>query len=90
MSLAELSMGSIQKFFIHGSIKTTVLRDITIQFIQGNTYALTGVSGTGKSTCIHILAGIETPSSGEVSCNSFNFVLCFCHCGYDSSFISTL
>ncbi|MCX5925607.1 MAG: ABC transporter ATP-binding protein [Candidatus Dependentiae bacterium] len=72
MSLAELSMGSIQKFFIHGSIKTTVLRDITIQFIQGNTYALTGVSGTGKSTCIHILAGIETPSSGEVCFNKKN------------------
>jgi len=72
MSLAELSMNGIQKCFIHGSSKTTVLRDITIQCIQGKTYALTGISGTGKSTCMHILAGIETPSSGEVCFNKNN------------------
>lgn len=69
ITVAELAMRGVKKSFMSGSLTTDVLSDITAQFVQDATYAFTGVSGTGKSTCMHILAGIETPSAGTVSFN---------------------
>lgn len=47
-----------------------VLRDITITFEQGKSYALSGISGSGKSTFLHILTGFEKPTSGTVTFNN--------------------
>lgn len=46
-----------------------VLHDITTSFEQTDTYAIQGVSGSGKSTLLHLLAGIDTPTSGNVFFN---------------------
>lgn len=43
-----------------------VLEDIHLQVHQGEILALVGPSGCGKSTLLRILAGLETPSRGEV------------------------
>ena len=49
-----------------------MLDDVSIIFEQGKTYSITGVSGTGKSTFIHLLAGLDTPSGGQVRFNKKN------------------
>jgi ABC-type lipoprotein export system ATPase subunit len=49
-----------------------VLRDISITFEQGKTYAISGVSGTGKSTLMHLLSGFDKPSAGAVFFNTKN------------------
>lgn len=49
-----------------------VLRGITIAFDQGESYAITGVSGSGKSTFLHLLGGLDTPTSGTVLFNDAN------------------
>ncbi len=49
-----------------------VLRGISIIFEQGKTYAISGVSGTGKSTLMHLLSGFDKPSSGAVLFNDKN------------------
>ena len=67
-----LSMDKVSKCFMHESVNTSVLCDITVQFAQHDTYALIGVSGTGKSTLMHILAGIEIPTAGLVLFNNQN------------------
>ena len=42
---------------------------INLNISQGSTIALTGESGSGKSTFLNIMAGLEPPSSGEVFFN---------------------
>jgi ATPase subunit of ABC transporter with duplicated ATPase domains len=43
-----------------------LFENVTIKFVAGNCYGLIGANGAGKSTFLKILAGLETPSSGEV------------------------
>ena len=43
-----------------------ILRDIDLQFREGETVAIVGASGSGKSTLLSILAGLDTPSRGTV------------------------
>ncbi len=44
----------------------TVLDDIALDVGPGQFVAIVGRSGCGKSTLLRLLAGLETPSSGEV------------------------
>ncbi len=39
---------------------------ISLEIADGEFIAITGPSGCGKSTLIHLLAGLDTPSSGEI------------------------
>ena|SRR3989338_10487154 len=50
----------------HGKNKLDVLRDVSFEFKSDESYAIIGVSGVGKSTLMHILAGIDFPTSGQV------------------------
>ena len=43
-----------------------VLRDVCLQVHAGETVALLGPSGRGKSTLLRCLAGLESPTSGRV------------------------
>jgi putative ABC transport system ATP-binding protein len=44
----------------------TILHDISIAMNRGDSIAVVGASGAGKSTLLAILAGLDTPSSGQV------------------------
>ncbi|KKA46227.1 ABC transporter ATP-binding protein [Salinivibrio sp. KP-1] len=44
----------------------TILQDVSLQIEAGESIALMGVSGAGKSTLMTLLAGLDTPSEGEV------------------------
>jgi ATP-binding cassette subfamily F protein 3 len=43
---------------------TRVFRDVTLHFERGDRIALVGPNGTGKSTLMRLLSGVDTPDSG--------------------------
>ena len=62
----------IEKHFYRGKEKLRVLDNINFKLVQGTSTAVIGPSGSGKTTFLHILAGLDSPSSGEVLFKSKN------------------
>jgi putative ABC transport system ATP-binding protein len=49
-----------------GDADLVILRDIDLAVTQGEAVAVVGASGSGKSTLLALLAGLDTPTAGEV------------------------
>jgi putative ABC transport system ATP-binding protein len=50
-----------------GDTAVDALRGVSVDIAQGHLTAVMGPSGSGKSTLMHILAGLDKPTSGQVS-----------------------
>jgi putative ABC transport system ATP-binding protein len=50
-----------------GDTAVDALRGVSVDIAQGRLTAVMGPSGSGKSTLMHILAGLDKPTSGQVS-----------------------
>ena len=48
---------------------TRAVDDVTLAFARGETAILIGSSGSGKSTVLRLLLGLEWPDAGEVRCD---------------------
>jgi ABC-type lipoprotein export system ATPase subunit len=73
MQLPQLSAHQITKTYAQDTENVLcVLKSITIDFSHNKTCAIMGVSGTGKSTFMHILAGLDSPTSGHITYNQKN------------------
>ncbi|MCP9826523.1 ABC transporter ATP-binding protein, partial [Synechococcus sp. EJ6-Ellesmere] len=66
--MAEVRFQKVSKTFPprRGSAPVEVLRQLDLTVHDGEFLVLVGPSGCGKSTLLRILAGLETPSSGEI------------------------
>ncbi len=61
--LKAIQLGK-QVFSSDGSL--TILHDISFDVREGESVAITGASGYGKSILLGLLAGLDTPTSGHV------------------------
>jgi putative ABC transport system ATP-binding protein len=61
-----LSARGIGKTVKSGDSDLVILREIDLGVTAGEAVAIVGASGSGKSTLLAILAGLDTPSVGEV------------------------
>jgi len=62
-----LELKDVSKSFGEGTHRTDVLKDINLSVEEGEFLVLLGFSGTGKTTLINLLAGLEMPTKGSVS-----------------------
>lgn len=60
-----IKLKNIEKYYSSGSLKTYVLRDISMNVEEGEFISIMGPSGSGKSTILHILGMLDTPTAGE-------------------------
>ncbi len=56
----------VVKRFGEGETAVDALRGVEVEFARGSFTAIMGPSGSGKSTLMHILAGLDRPTSGWV------------------------
>ncbi|HEY1210777.1 MAG TPA: ABC transporter ATP-binding protein [Terracidiphilus sp.] len=54
------------KWIQNGARRVEILKGITLTIPAGQFVAILGASGSGKSTLLGLLAGLDTPSSGEI------------------------
>lgn len=57
---------NIRKEYSQGNESLEILRGVTLRVEKPETVAIMGRSGCGKSTFISLLAGLDTPTSGDV------------------------
>lgn len=50
----------------NGKVKTHALRGITLEIPEGSFSCITGPSGHGKSTLMHLIGGLDRPTQGRV------------------------
>jgi lipoprotein-releasing system ATP-binding protein len=57
---------NLQKTFRSGTQEITPLQGIDFSIARGEMVAVVGLSGAGKSTFLHLLAALDTPTNGKV------------------------
>jgi putative ABC transport system ATP-binding protein len=55
-----------QKWIQNGARRVDILKGISLTIPAGQFVAIVGASGSGKSTLLGLLAGLDSPSSGEI------------------------
>ncbi len=61
-----LSCENLAKHFTDGERKIQIFEQLNFSVEAGETIAIMGASGTGKSTLLHLLGGLDSPNHGEI------------------------
>lgn len=61
-----IEVNHVRKVYRMGEEKIVALDDLSLTIHKGEILCLVGVSGSGKSTFLNLVAGLEKPSKGEI------------------------
>jgi predicted ABC-type transport system involved in lysophospholipase L1 biosynthesis ATPase subunit len=74
-----LSARGVSKVYGDGAQAIAVLGGVEIDVAAGEFIAIVGASGTGKSTLLHVLGGLDDPDNGEVVLKGKSLSKAYCH-----------
>jgi NitT/TauT family transport system ATP-binding protein len=74
---AALRLTEVSKVYGRGSAALQALDKVSLSVAPGEFVCLIGASGCGKSTLLNLAAGLDTPTSGQVSTGSQRVCLMF-------------
>ncbi len=66
MSEKVISADKLTKTFVSKAEELTVLNGSSFDIYRGDIVCLLGISGSGKTTTLNLIAGLDTPSSGRI------------------------
>src|SRR4051794_2488161 len=61
-----IEVRNVKRWIQNGSRRVDILNGISLTIPAGQFVAIVGASGSGKSTLLGLLAGLDTPSEGEI------------------------
>ena len=61
-----IEVRNVRRWIQNGSRRVEILKGISLSIPAGQFVAIVGASGSGKSTLLGLLAGLDTPSEGEI------------------------
>jgi putative ABC transport system ATP-binding protein len=61
-----IELENVVKTYVRGKQKVEVLHHLNLSVETGEFVALTGPSGSGKTTLLNLIAGLDTPTSGQI------------------------
>ena len=64
-----IQVRNLHKVYSIGKNKVHALNGVSLEIYEGEFCAIVGTSGSGKSTMLNMLAGLEKPTKGEVVIN---------------------
>ncbi len=67
MGASILTARNLSKVVPSAEGELTILHELSLELNKGDSLAIVGASGSGKSTLLGLLAGLDLPSSGEVT-----------------------
>jgi lipoprotein-releasing system ATP-binding protein len=65
-SAAVVECRDLRKTYTSGPLEVPVLLGVDLAVAPGERVAIVGASGTGKSTLLHLLGGLDAPTGGEI------------------------
>jgi NitT/TauT family transport system ATP-binding protein len=74
---AGIRIGEVSKVFGRGNSALLALDRLSLEVTPGEFVCLIGASGCGKSTLLNLVAGLDAPTSGEISVGGQRVALMF-------------
>ncbi len=65
-----ISLDSVWKTYHLGKVRLNALKGISLSVFKGEILAVTGRSGSGKSTAMHLIGCLDVPSKGKIFLDS--------------------
>jgi putative ABC transport system ATP-binding protein len=62
----KIKISNLKKSYLEPERELTILSDVNLEINSGEVVALLGKSGSGKTTMLSMLSGLEKPTTGEI------------------------